>query len=154
MGSGWRTPSRYEWDYVLKTRSASTVNGTAHGRFAKATVAGKAGLIIFPDIYMHPDGVGAPKNVNKDDADYNGNTYDAAAWTEMEYAGCVFLPAAGNRNGTTMNHVGSIGNYWTSTKYNSHNAYKLKFASSEVYSLDDSESRSCGFSVRLVRAVE
>ena len=154
MGSGWRTPSRYEWDYVLKTRSASTVNGTAHGRFAKATVAGKAGLIIFPDIYMHPDGVDAPQNVNKDDADYNGNTYDAAAWTEMEYAGCVFLPAAGNRNGTAMNHVGSIGNYWTSTKYNSHNAYKLQFTSSEVYSLDDSESRSCGYSVRLVHAVE
>lgn len=98
MGSGWRTPSVDEWNYVLKTRSASTVNGTAHGRFAKATVADKAGLIIFPDWYKHPDGVTRPRNVNIDNCDYNVNTYDATAWSEMEDAGCVFLPAAGYSN--------------------------------------------------------
>lgn len=98
MGSGWRTPSADEWNYVLKTRSASTVNGTAHGRFAKATVADKAGLIIFPDWYKHPDGVTRPRNVNIDNCDYNVNTYDATAWSEMEDAGCVFLPAAGYSN--------------------------------------------------------
>jgi hypothetical protein len=154
MGSGWRTPSVDEWNYVLKTRSASTVNGTAHGRFAKATVADKAGLIIFPDWYRHPDGVTRPRNVNIDNCDYNVNTYDATAWSEMEDAGCVFLPAAGYREGTSMSYVGSGGYYWSSTKFNHDMAEGFSVASSNVDTEGVWVSRHYGYSVRLIHAVE
>jgi hypothetical protein len=154
MGSGWRTPSVDEWNYVLKTRSASTVNGTAHGRFAKATVADKAGLIIFPDWYRHPDGVTRPRNVNIDNCDYNVNTYDATAWSEMEDAGCVFLPAAGYREGTSMSYVGSGGYYWSSTKFNHDMAEGFSVASSNVDTEGVWVSRHYGYSVCLIHAVE
>ena len=139
---------------MLKTRSASTVNGTAHGRFAKATVADKAGLIIFPDWYRHPDGVTRPRNVNIDNCDYNVNTYDATAWSEMEDAGCVFLPAAGYREGTSMSYVGSGGYYWSSTKFNHDMAEGFSVASSNVDTEGVWVSRHYGYSVRLIHAVE
>jgi hypothetical protein len=131
----------------------STVNGTAHGRFAKATVAGKAGLIIFPDIYMHPDGVDAPQNVNKDDADYNGNTYDAAAWTEMEYAGCVFLPGAGYRDGESVVSAGIFGAYWSATSNGADSAYDFVYFYSGYLDPVFTNTRNLGFCVRLVREV-
>ena len=43
----------------------------------------------------------------------------------------IFLPAAGNRNGTSLNNAGSNGNYWSSSPNpnNSDNAYNLNFNS-------------------------
>ena len=43
------------------------------------------------------------------------NTYTADQWAAMEEAGAVFLPAAGERNGTRVRSVGYWGEYWTST---------------------------------------
>ena len=42
------------------------------------------------------------------------------------------VPAAGNRNGTSLNNAGENGNYWSSTpnEDNSNNAYNLNFNSS------------------------
>ena len=39
------------------------------------------------------------------------------------------MPAAGNRNGSSTNNVGSNGNYWSSTPNDSDNAYNLNFNS-------------------------
>lgn len=46
-----------------------------------------------------------------------------------DYSGSV--PAAGNRNGTSLNNAGSNGNYWSSTpnESNTQNAYNLNFNS-------------------------
>lgn len=42
------------------------------------------------------------------------------------------VPAAGNRNGSSLNNAGENGNYWSSTpnESNSNNAYNLNFNSS------------------------
>lgn len=51
---------------------------------------------------------------------------------ECNTAGClVFLPAAGNRNGSSYNNVGTNGNYWSATlnTSNTNNAYNLNFNS-------------------------
>ena len=60
----------------------------------------------------------------------------------------IFLPAAGYRNGSSLYGVGSGGNYWSSTPYNSNDAYYLHFDSSgqDMYL----SYRSNGLSVRLV----
>nr|WP_294483227.1 hypothetical protein [uncultured Bacteroides sp.] len=63
--------------------------------------------------------------------------------------GCsIFLPAAGNRNngGTSMNNVGSNGNYWSSQQYNSSNGQNFNFNSSN-YNLNNN-NRNNGFPVR------
>ena len=49
----WRTLTKDEWTYLFNTRSASTVNGTADARYAKAYLFGTThGVIIFPDVGM------------------------------------------------------------------------------------------------------
>ena len=64
----------------------------------------------------------------------------------------MFLPAAGNRNGTTVNNTGSNGNYWSSTQNDSDNAYKLNFNTANL-NPQNNNNRNNGFSVRLVQVL-
>lgn len=65
----------------------------------------------------------------------------------------VFLPAAGNRNGTSVNNVGSNGYYWSASYNNSNNAYNVNFNDSNL-NTDNNNNRYNGQSVRLVRVSE
>ena len=65
----------------------------------------------------------------------------------------VFLPAAGNRNGTSVNNVGSNGNYWSSSYNNANNAYNVNFNDSNL-NTDNNHNRYNGQSVRLVRSAQ
>ena len=155
MGPGWSTLTggdSGEWCYLLDTRIASTVDGTADARYVKATVCEKVGLIIFPDVYTHPSGVTAPTNINTSGAFFAGNTYDSSAWSQMESAGCVFLPAAGIRGGSSVNGAGDDGHYWSATPADSDSAYLLYFVDGDFLPAD-SYNRSSGQSVRLVYSV-
>ena len=152
MGAGWFTLTSDEWTYLLNTRSASTVGGTENGRYAKAKVNDVQGVILFPDTYTHPDGVTAPTGVNATgDTGWNGNSYTAADWTKMESAGCVFLPAAGNRAGSSMLVPGMGGFYWSATHYNTSKAYYMFFSSGKLQPASNG-NRNQGLSVRLVQA--
>lgn len=151
MGAGWRTLTSDEWAYLLKTRSASTVNGTENGRYAKAKINDVGGVILFPDTYTHPDGVAAPTGVNAtDEYGWEGNSYTAADWTKMESAGCVFLPAAGCRYGSEMIGLGSYGYYGSATPDGADYAYRVKFNSGSLEPAN-SINRCLGCSVRLVQ---
>ena len=153
MGAGWRTLTSDEWAYLLKTRSASTVNGTENGRYAKAKVNNVPGIILFPDTYTHPAGVEAPTGVNAtDEYGWEGNSYTAADWTKMESAGCVFLPAAGCRYGSEMIGLGSYGYYGSATPDGADYAYRVKFNSGSLEPAN-SINRCLGCSVRLVQEV-
>ena len=153
MGTGWRMLTSDEWTYLLKTRSASTVGGTENGRYAKAKVNNVRGVILFPDTYTHPDGVNAPTGVNATgDTGWNGNSYTAEDWTKMETAGCVFLPAAGYRNGSMVNNPGSVGDYSSATPSGTEKAYELYFSSGSLNTASEG-SRFYGLSVRLVQEV-
>jgi len=163
IGDGWRTLTNAEWDWIMgplenptpgtNCRTSSTVNGVENARYAKATVADKAGLIIFPDSYTHPGDVTAPASVNTAGAAYNSNSYDATAWGKMEAAGAVFLPAAGSRSVDTNNSVqgcGVIGGYWSSVVYSDDMAYSLAFQPSAIGPSVFNPKRF-GASVRLVK---
>ena len=120
IGTGWFTLSNNEWLYLFNTRSASTVNSVANARYAKGKVNGVYGIILFPDTYTHPTGVTLPVGINNvDNTGWNGNNYSAADWTAMETAGCVFLPAAGYREGTSVQSAGSSCSYRSSTRLTS-----------------------------------
>lgn len=71
---------------------------------------------------------------------------------EFKTDGCSFLPAAGNRatGSTTMNNVGTNGNYWSSTPDATTTAYNLNFNSSNINM--NSNNRGNGFTVRCVSA--
>lgn len=163
MGAGWRTLTNAEWLWLLgesspsvspgtNCRTSSTVGGVANARYAKAKLFGTTrGLIIFPDIYTHPDGVAVPTGINKYDAtSWDGNQYNATDWDKMEKAGCVFLPLAGRRSGTNMEYM-NAGYYWASTSTDS--GKYLNWTESNVKP-NDGGSRSLGLSVRLVQDVD
>ena len=98
--------------------TAPTINGTDDARFAKAKLFGtNHGLIIFPDTYVHPDGVAYPTGINAaGNTSWDGNQYSTADWAQMEDAGCVFLPCAGIRvYYTQINNIGTWGFYASST---------------------------------------
>ena len=154
MGTGWFTLSSAESKYLFNTRSASTVGGTSNGRYAKAKVNDVWGVILFPDTYTHPDGVTTPTGVNAaGDTGWNGNNYSSADWTKMESAGCVFLPAAGYREGSSAISTGIFGGYWSATPNGTDNAYGLYYYSGYLDPVWN-YGRSHGGSVRLVRQVE
>lgn len=161
----WRTLTREEWGYMLSTRSGATVNGSNNVRFAKATIrtdaTGVKGLLLFPDGATF-DASEASWGVLNDGYENYTTTCTAAQWTALEAKGCVFLPAAGNRTGTTVSDAGNAGAYWTATGSDSKASdiypysYRVYFGQTswgnpQYYS---QQQKTYGHSVRLVRAVE
>lgn len=145
----WRTLTFDEWDYLLKSRAASTACGYGDVRYVKATVNNVTGLIIFPDTYTHPSGVATLRNVNTTSAAFSGYVVTLSEWQQIEAAGAVFLPAAGGRYGMEVYDVGTYGYYWSSTYSNESSAYGMYFSGDDIgvsYC-----TRFNGQSVRLVR---
>ena len=137
----WRTLTKDEWDYVISNRSdARYLRGTA-------TVNGVNGLILLPDNWTLPTGV----TFTYGEGGWSQNTYSASEWSKMEANGAVFLPAAGYRDGTGVNYVGSHGLYWSSSAYDDY-AYCLDFFSGGVGTAGNGH-RNFGLSVRLVRGL-
>lgn len=143
----WSTLTSDEWGYLL-----GRSNGTKYG---SATVDGKKGFVILPDNWTTtPAGLSFTSGVS------SNNVYSMDEWKDMEDAGAVFLPAAGNRPSSTsgISNVGNHGFYWTSTGYNDPTkAYSFKFggtgSSSYAYNANYESNRHHGLSVRLVYEV-
>jgi hypothetical protein len=165
----WRTLSKHEWDYLLgpnknpnpgsNCRTSTTVNGTANARFTYATVntngTSVKGMIIFPDIYLGgtPDGVTwGPINNYSDFV----TQCTIKGWEDLHTAGCVFLPAAGSRNETTVAYYSGSpqqnrGYYWSSMRNAANTAYALRFDNSSFApSSVNNTQRHFGYAVRLV----
>lgn len=62
----------------------------------------------------------------------------------------LFLPAAGDGVGTSINNRGVFGLYWTSTFFSAPNARYMYFNNSEV-NAESSNQRRYGFAVRAVK---
>lgn len=142
----WRTPTKDEWEYLINTR-----NTTSGIRYAKATVNGVKGLIIVPDNWSTSTYAFNSNSTNSQTAAYTTNNINAATWTTLENAGCVFLPNAGHRSGIQVDHQGVSGFYWSSTHYSSEPPYAsiLYVADNEVGIGRDDKSN--GASVRLIK---
>jgi hypothetical protein len=154
----WRTLTRDEWDYLINLRPASTVDGVDSARYAEATVAGTAGLIIFPDRFVRPAELAPIANINRNNfaIAFTDNVYSAAEWRLLEQAGAVFLPAAGFRGGTWLSTIGDGGSYWASTCNANRQAYALLFISGLVNASAEctyDKDRGYGRSVRLVKDI-
>ena len=158
-GYTWRTLSSAEWTYVFNTRtSGSTVNETSNARYTHATIntdgTSVNGIILFPDGVTIANGEATSwGTVNGDSGDsfWNDATKcTAAQWTALAAKGCVFLPAAGYREGSMVIQAGSSGGYWSSAPYNTNKAYFVNLGPNYLYP-DANNSRHTGRPVRLVR---
>lgn len=166
LGSGWRTLTNAEWGYLFNTRTTSgTVNNTSNARYTKAKILTDGsgtdgltynicGIILFPDDF---DGGETYSGVTWGTINANSKwtsctTCTTVGWEALEEAGCVFLPPAGGRNGTTVTDVGSTGSYWSSTAQSAMYVYAMYFWDSNV-SPQSYDFRYCGRSVRLVQEI-
>ena len=83
--------------------------------------------------------------------DWNSNTYTAEQWAAMEAAGAVFLPCAGQRNGTLTELVNVYPFYWLGSKLSANEAYGLSYTNRLAIPI---APFSAGLSVRLVKDAE
>ena len=135
------------------------MNGVDNARYAKATIDGNNGVIIFPDSYTHPGGVTPPASasINNISSTYSSNNYTTSDWSEMEPAGAVFLPAAGYRywykgSEYRIGNVNGTGAYWSRTcGSNNGNAQNGLWITDENLNTYQDNARWRSFSVRLVR---
>ena len=149
-GSGWHTLTSTEWNYLFTQRAnASSLYGQCQITTASGTVTG---MLILPDNWTRPSNC----TVTPGTGAYDRVTYSATAasgasnaWCDMEAAGAVFLPAAGNRRGVDVTRVGDDGSYWSSSVISENAAYDLNFYSGRL-TPQRGDLRYQGFSVRLV----
>ena len=142
----WRTLRNTEWNYLLHTRT----NG-----YAKGSVDGANGVIVFCDGYVHPTGLAAivypsSPSIASDGASYSDNSFSYADFRKMEIAGAIFL-AAGGYHGTGA-AIGGGGHYWTANYSSAAGAREFSFDNDRTGDSSDARQRHYGCSVRLVRA--
>ncbi len=142
----WRTLTLDEWDYLLNIRNnASSLCGVAQ-------VNGINGLIFLPDNWVCPKDMTFKPGFNSEegvDCYAVHQTFTAEQWSKLEVEGAVFLPAGGNRYGTSMRNVRRYGRYRSATEETSEWAGYFIYASTDAITL--TLSRDIGFSVRLVK---
>lgn len=135
IAGGWRTLTIDEWVYMMEERPNAT------SKCGIATVCGILGMIVLPDNWEGPA-------ISATFTDRDANIYDESTWSVMEQAGALFLPAAGNRFGTSISS-GEYGNYWSSSLYEESKAESWHFG---MYNNYDTWTGTCwGMSVRLAK---
>ena len=163
-GKEWHAPKCVEWEYVMFTRPATKVNGVYNARYARIRIDNNGdrinGLMLFPDVYNHPAGVALPKpesinyTNNNNGGSYTDNIYTVEEWALLEDAGCVFLPAGGQRikkeGAVGFYDVNTEGHYWSQCDLGDpEHACNMYYTTYRPYIYDKNDKYK-GFSVRLV----
>jgi hypothetical protein len=78
------------------------------------------------------------------------NGVNGSRFTSRINGNSIFFPAAGNRSGVSLGNRGSVGYYWSSSRYAAAYGYNVLFTASGVSPASYS-SRFYGFSVRAVQ---
>lgn len=145
----WRTLKGEEWYYVFKLRSTPSNN-----RFAKATVNGVKGVVLFPDDW--DKSAYSIINVNSSGSAFSSNIISLSDWMNIfQPFGVVFLPITGTRDGTfysmSTDGAGGGGAYHSSSVYDQLEVYKLAFYDHALFpNTTGSCYRNRGAAVRLV----
>ena len=155
LGNGWRTLNKAEWLYILEGRD------NAANLWTKATVDGKAGLLLLPDGWT-ADGV--TLTITGTSGAFTTNELDLDEWATLQNQGAVFLPAAGFNNYRPdvpeyqyVGQAGEYGYYWLATAaadaMGDKRADATMFYDSHIYTFTY-RYRCMGASVRLVQDVQ
>ena len=140
-GTGWRTLTWPEWDYLLNTRT--TTSGL---RWHSGSVNNVLGIILLPDNWTNP----YPSVIFNSKEDFDSDQWS----TIFEPTGAVFLPVFGYRGGTNVMLEGSVirSGYWTSTYYSGY-PYCVDIYASAPHQRYDQPVMAGNF-VRLVKDAE
>ena len=152
----WRTLSTEEWQYLF-SYDGSELDGQNYDNDIRrgkckfgVTVCSKTNcVVLLPDNW--DETVISLANFAAQD------TYDenfTPKWSEMQAAGAVCLSAAGARDGSSVNYVGDVGGYWSSTALDNYGACYVFFSSLGVAPDSGGNRRDLGFSVRLISDVK
>ncbi len=154
-----------QWSRIMQYRtSGATVNGVSNARYALARIntdnegnGGVNGIILFPDYYddATPNGVHwGTINAHKDVSGWGGTWCTPEGWSALESAGCVFLPAAGKRNGKSVSWDYSF--YAVNNLNGDWGWYVMRFKSTTGYNIywNGAQNVYLGSSVRLVHEVK
>ena len=147
-GTGWRTPTITEWDYLLNHRTT-----TSGAKYARATVNSVKGLILLPDDWSIS--YYTLSAINNSAAAFSSNEINLSDWeTVLEMHGAVFLPAFGYRYNTNIyDNSGQIRSfYWSSSQYDADDPYSVRIDHNALV-IDNTFPNSGGAFVRLVRDV-
>ena len=148
----WRTLTGDEWIYLFTSRYI-IVNCNTEKLYGLANVNGVNGVVILPDNW---NPASCPTFVY-DCGIFNNNIFNESTtpkWSQMEAHGCVFLPAAGYRYGTS--EVAKTADhclYWTSSCYDESHSRSVHFDNNGNCNPWNTERRYGGRSVRLVKEV-
>ena len=148
IGTGWRTLTKDEWEYLFNTRT------NAAKKYGYATVGalpGIHGIIILPDNFTDPkknNGFGV--FVGSSTTGWSTNYYSAENWALMEAAGAVFLPATGYRQGTSVQGAGESCSYRSSSRPNDVSVNYVYFTSSSL----NASTTNYGYYGQCVRLVK
>jgi hypothetical protein len=154
----WRPMTNDEWTYLLTNESRGAVIGeTTHSRFARVTVDGFNGLLIFPDsetnIWTDDMGTAPLTSINQTGTYiWTTDSYTSINYVAMYNAGMIFIPAAGYRISGSVDRVNEYGYSWSNTAGGDKKAYELHYKYDSV-TPDYNGGREVGRSVRLVREV-
>lgn len=154
----WRTLTYNEWDYILDSRTGTTINSVSGIKYAEVSVNNTRGLLIFPDNFDWPSAVSNQIiTYNNYHNNWNNVNYSIAQWSILDASGAIFLPAAGKRDGTNITDTNQAGYYWTSSNAPSiggdpkNEARCLYFINNAVFRGNFYRNRYLGFSVRLAQ---
>ena len=144
----WRTLSADEWRYILETRTnATNLCGIAY-------VNGEPGVVLLPDDWVQPQDISFVAGDVRQNwiSGICPNHYSTRQWQKMESAGAVFFPTTCGRIVTEILSCNTAA-YWSSSivPNSKESTVYAVFAVGGKLNLQDSGTRSYGFSVRLVK---
>ena len=147
----WRTLTEEEWLYLFQ-----------YTRWTMVKVGKVLGLLLLPDDFAAPAGIkitilgkgNIPVDyLNFDKSYYSNNVYTTDQFAQLEAQGCVFLPGAGLRRGTTITWVTYSGTYWSATPL--YEGYSSgMFIGERQVKPNSSRDRYFGQPVRLVKDMQ
>lgn len=142
----WRTMTHGEWTYLFEKRmNAKQLRGRA--QIIDENNKKLNGYIFLPDQWQLPDELSFTPNASS----YTTNSYTLDQWAKMEAGGALFLRAQGFvKSGIAGGdyYRNSVGNYWSTSYYNTWSAYRFWFNESDAYV--DYQTRATGMTVRLI----
>ena len=157
----WRTLTNAEWSYMLGT-TANTRGGDHPGWWIFNMVDIQINSDVVSGLFVYPDGttgkpVGVSAVLTKNST--TSVTITKADFEILEAAGCVFLPAAGGREGIDIygmdeaDAMGIYGTCWSSSYINEQFAYGIFFRNGDEVWTGDYGIRHYGASVRLAKNI-